>query len=119
MVASTALNNHPSPNMTPTISSADRWIARKALLQARQKRFLRAAAILHWMRLVGVAGALWGLYWVMVVFSEQTWIRLGFLLIAIASLWTDVHYEAKRLRRRAMRQEMTRKYRRAMQKHSR
>lgn len=108
MEAATKRNTQPSPTMKPTIASANRWVARKALLQARQKRFLRAAAILHWQRFVGVAGSVWVLNSVMGTTPSQIWIRVAYVLIALAYVWVDIHYSAKHLKRRAKSRELWR-----------
>ncbi|MFD2297743.1 hypothetical protein QRO11_15455 [Paracidovorax citrulli] len=97
------LNSKPSPTMKPTIARANRWIAKKALLQARQKRFLRAAAILHWGRFVGVGISVWVLQSVMRTAPAQTWLRTAYALIALAYLWMDLHYTSQRLRRKTWR----------------
>ncbi|WP_416406499.1 hypothetical protein RCH27_08420 [Paracidovorax citrulli] len=103
MEAAITLNSNPSPTMKPTIARASRWITKKALLQARQKRFLRAAAILHWGRFVGVAASAWVLQSVIRSAPAQTWVRTVYVLIALAYLWMELHYTSQRLRRRALR----------------
>lgn len=104
--------------MKPTIASANRWIARKALLQARQKRFLRAAAVLHWPRFVGVLGALWVLHQVIGTTPLQIWARVIYVLIALGYLWMDVHYRAKALKRRSEWKDMCRKHLQVMREFS-
>lgn len=100
MDAATNRNIQPSPTMKPTIASANRWIVRKALVQVRQKRLLRAAAILHWPRLVGVATSLWVLSSVMGTTSFHIWVRVGYVLVALGYVWVDLYYGVKRLERR-------------------
>jgi hypothetical protein len=96
----TNLNSQPSPTMKPTIASAKIWIARKALLQARQKRFLRAAATLHWPQFVVIASAFWVLNSVMSQGPFQIWLRVGYVVIAVLYMWTDIHYSVQDLKRR-------------------
>ena len=99
--------------MKPTIASANRWIAKKALLQARQKRFLRAAALMHWTRFVGVASALWVLGSVMGTNSNQVWIKVAYVGVAVGYVLVDLHYSRLELRRRAERA----KWRRSTKRH--
>ena len=98
--AAIALNNQPSPAMKPTVTRATVWVTRKAILQMRQKRFFRAAAILHWPRFVAIAVAL-GV--VLHVMTDSKWMllaRTGYALVAVGYAWMDIYYRGRALEMR-------------------
>ena len=108
MDAAITLNSQPSPAMKPTVKSATVWVTRKALLQLRQKRFFRAAAILHWPRFVAIAVAL-GV--VLHVMAGSKWVllaRTGYALVAVAYAWMDIYYRGRALEMRDSEQALKR-----------
>lgn len=100
MDAAIALKNQPSPAMKPTVKRATVWVARKAILQLRQKRFFRAAAILHWPRFVAIAVALGVVLYVMTGSKWMLLARTGYALVAVGYAWMDVYFRGCALERR-------------------
>lgn len=86
-----------------------RWIDNRVSAAYRRKRFRRAAAMRAWYRGVGAVVALWVLWSVMDGTAFKRWERFGHVLIALAYLWTDIHYKALELQRRYVMAELRRR----------
>lgn len=80
-----------------------RWPANKMSAAYRRKRFVRAAFIRAWSRVLGVISALVGVVFFTQHSPARYWAQVVAVLVALCYLWMDVHYEAKRLQRRHQR----------------
>ncbi|XJC77640.1 hypothetical protein ACHFCA_16550 [Delftia tsuruhatensis] len=77
-----------------------RWPANKMSAAYRRKRFVRAAFIRAWSRVLGVISALVVVLFFMKPTATGIAIQACYVLVAVGYLWTDVHYGAQGLRYR-------------------
>lgn len=75
-----------------------RWPANKMSAAYRRKRFVRAAFIRAWSRVLSLASALVVLLFFMKPTATGIAIQACYVLVAVGYLWTDVHYGSEGLR---------------------